>query len=314
MERSEVMELLTIVVMNPTDPYVSSLSQFIYAELQRIHKDPDVFQLRNVVQGQYAQISVHAAITAAERRKMQDRIHEGIGFALADHIISEHEPKLLRDLIRKALKPESESDMVLIEGYCKQFLNGEGETGSGEEFESRRKMIIADLVQVHVRDNSLMNLDGFIRFRLQEYMEELREIVEYALDEYMMDRQYQEFISLLKYFVYIQEAKIPTAHLIHKGGHEFVILGDSLEEIDTNEFDSSFKLEALEKDINFEDMIVSTLITVSPANIHIHTREPNMPIINTIVQIFEDRTSICSYCRTCHTYLGEAVKQDQLSP
>ena len=56
-----------------------------------------------------------------------------------------------------------------------------------------------------------------------------------------MDRQYQEFISLLQYFVYIQEAKIPAAHLIHKGGHEFVILNDRMEPIDANEFDASFR-------------------------------------------------------------------------
>lgn len=109
----------------------------------------------------------------------------------------------------------------------------------------------------------------------------------------------------MQYFVYIQEAKIPIVHLIHKGGHEFVILNDRMELIDANEFDATFKMEMLEKDINFEDMIVSTLITVSPANIYIHTRDADMTIIKTIRQIFEDRTTVCSYCRTCDIYLGK---------
>ncbi len=117
-------------------------------------------------------------------------------------------------------------------------------------------------------------------------MEELHEVIDYAVDEFLMERQYQEFISLLKYFVYIQEAKTPAAHLMHKGGSEFTILNDQLQPIDANQFDSSFSIELLDKDINFEDMIVSTLITVSPEQIYIHTREPDVQIISTISQIF----------------------------
>jgi putative sporulation protein YtxC len=308
------MELFTIIVMNPSESYVKSLSQAILGELQRLHKDLSVFQTRYEIQGQYAEISGSTALMNVEIKKIDEHIAEGIAFAVADHIISCHEPLILRDMIKKELKLDTEKEVQQVEGYCKQFLNNEDEI-STLETGSRRRTLIADQVQeYYLQEQTSFNLDGFLKFRVQEYLEELREIVDYAMDEYLMDRQYQEFISLLKYFVYIQEAKIPTAHLIHKGGHDFVILNDLLEPIDTNEFDSSFKLEVLEKDINFEDMIVSTLITVSPANIYIHTREPEMTVIKTIRQIFEDRTSVCSYCRTCQTYLGDFQKQDQLYP
>ena len=54
-------------------------------------------------------------------------------------------------------------------------------------------------------------------FRLQSYEQELREMAEYAVDEFMLDQQYEEFVSLLKYFVYFQEPKMPLVHVIHKG-------------------------------------------------------------------------------------------------
>ena len=45
----------------------------------------------------------------------------------------------------------------------------------------------------------------------------------FAVDEYVMDQQYQEFISLLKYFVRMQEVKLPIVHVLHKGGSEFAL-------------------------------------------------------------------------------------------
>jgi hypothetical protein len=84
--------------------------------------------------------------------------------------------------------------------------------------------------------------------------------------------------------------------------------------IELKELDATFKLEVLDKDINFEDMVVSTLIAVAPATIRIHTREPELLIIKTIIQIFEGRTVLCSYCRDCHAYLGEIGIKDHLYP
>jgi putative sporulation protein YtxC len=314
-ERSELMELFTIVVMNPSKPSVNSLSDSIRGELRHLHKDQETLQLSCEWHDKFAYIHAQSSLTETERKKIARKMMESLGIVVANHVMKELEPEILRDLIKKEVKADSAEELQQVEGYCNQFLNGEGETAASSlEAGERRRSLIAGQVTAYFQENLELNLEGFLRFRLHDYMEELREVVIYAIDEYTMDKQYQEFISLLKYFVYIQEAKIPVAHLIHKGGHEFVILNDMLEPIDMNEFDSTFKLEVLEKDINFEDMIVSTLITVSPAQIYIHTREPDMPVIHTITQIFEDRTRTCSYCRMCHSYLGEANKQDQLYP
>jgi putative sporulation protein YtxC len=257
----------------------------------------------------------HDQEAAAHKQVITNRLAE----ILAGHIMEIKEPLIVRGLISKEYKYESEQEILQIEGYCKQFLYGEMEseetyTNQVESGTYRRKHVLEQQLLQLFKEKSEIILEGFLTFRSHDYMEELREVVEYAIDEYMMDRQYQEFISLLQYFVYIQEAKIPAAHLIHKGGHEFLILDDQLKPIDASEFDATFKLEILEKDINFEDMIVSTLITVSPASIYIHTREPDMTIIKTIMQIFEDRTALCAYCHTCHTYLGDGKKQDQRYP
>lgn len=227
---------------------------------------------------------------------------------MMDHV----EQKLLREVISGPYHYEEPHDVQAIERYCAQLLNQAEETEGMPKPRIRRQEKVAQAIYGYLEEHNELNLQGLLRFRLQDYRDELREVVEYAIDEYIMDQQYQEFISLLKYFVYIQDAKIPVAHLMHHGGHEFTLLNEKMAPIETKEFDS-FTVETLDREINFEDMIVSTLISVSPQNIYIHTRDPEAQVVKTIMQIFEDRARVCTNCKGCSSVLGVSNK-DSLSP
>ncbi|KIL41886.1 hypothetical protein SD70_04570 [Gordoniibacillus kamchatkensis] len=310
------MELFTLVLIKPSEEALADMAERLADAFGDLHNDPKGVSLHPYTGDGHGAVRVEAVLPGFQLREQGEAVYAAAGDAIAGYVMERLESSILKDLITREYHYTDPEDIALIEGYCKQFLFYEGEAlVSLEEIKNRRLAKISGSVADYLREQTLLVLDGFIRFRLQEYIDEMREVVEYAVDEYMMDRQYQEFISLLKYFVYIQEAKIPAAHLVHKGGAEFLILDDQWEPIDASAFDASFTLEILDKDINLEDMIVSTLITVSPQTIYIHTRDPDQQIIHTITQIFENRASVCSYCRRCHSYLGgESQRQDQLSP
>jgi putative sporulation protein YtxC len=224
---------------------------------------------------------------------------------VAKWIMAMEEEKRLRQLIIAEFHYEKEEDIQSILGY---FCNEKNEyIVETLDMLERRKNKISQALFDLIKENKTVNIDGFIKFRLNDYMEELREVVEYAVDEFLMDRQYKEFISLLQYFVYIQEAKVPLVHLLHKGDKEFMLLDDKMEPMDTSGNNTTLTMELLEKDINFEDVIVSTLVSVSPQLIYIHTREPGLQIIQTISQIFEKRVEICKYCFLCHNLDRSAV-------
>lgn len=235
-----------------------------------------------------------------------------VASVISAYMIQEKESRWIERLIRRDFDYYSTEDVRAIRQYCVQVLQ---ESEQGEEMGrwAQRGEKIAAEVKDYLQVNKTMHLDGFARFRLHDYMEELRDVVEYAVDEYIMDRQYQEFISLLKYFVYVQEAKIPLAHLIHKGNYDFVLLDENLEPIETKQMEG-FVLEMVEQDLNYEDMIVSTLITVSPAKIRIHSQESDMQVIKTIRQIFEGRTEVCDSCAVCHTFLQAYYPEQQPNP
>ncbi|ULL14207.1 putative sporulation protein YtxC [Paenibacillus sp. H1-7] len=232
--------------------------------------------------------------------KRTDALYKQVADVLADWIVREDEERLMRTLITRDFDYTKEEDIRAILSYCLPMQQTDMADESMSQMADRRKQIIAEAAYTYLQENSDMHLQGFMNFRLRPYIEELHEMAEYAIDEFLMDQQYQEFISLLKYFVYIQEAKIPAAHLLHKGGNDFLLLNDRMEPIDTSQNDATLTVEMLEKDINFEDVIVSTLISVSPQHIFIHTRDPEVQVIKTIMQIFENRVQLCDYCRVCH--------------
>jgi putative sporulation protein YtxC len=293
------MKLFALTIMKIPDESVQCLYAAVSAAVRGVYKDLAATELLN--HQAHSMIQVSGVLPRFQLDKRMDALYLNIAGELADWIVKYEEEKMLQGLIVKDYNYELKEDVHTILSYYRQMIRLECAEDQLDQQKTvqRRKQRIIDEAYAYLQENTDLNIDGFIRFRLDEYLEELHEMAEYAVDEFLMDQQYQEFISLLKYFVYIQEAKIPLAHLIHKGGNEFTLLNDRMEPIDTNDCDATLTIEMIEKDINFEDVIVSTLISVSPQQINIHTRDPEVQIIQTIMQIFENRVKLCQYCGLC---------------
>jgi putative sporulation protein YtxC len=302
------LDFLKLTFMNPTEE-VAQLNRNIIARMQPLsHKVKISYE-------EFPHFSViHCLNSSTQSWKHSEKaeISDILAKALAEFIIHQKELSLLRSLICNDFSYQNELEINKIVRYCNQMLNNEEDSlYIADHGRNRRALTISNEIKLFIKKNMDLNIDGFLGFRLKEYKEELREVVEYAVDEFIMDKQYQEFISLLKYFVFIQEAKIPVVHLMHKGGHEFVLFNEQMTPMDNKATEDSFKIEILDQEFNFEDLVVSTLISIAPQEIYIHTREPQVQVIQTIMQIFENRVQICEYCRQCKPILGERMIQNQ---
>lgn len=220
---------------------------------------------------------------------------------LAEYALNDYRTQFMRQWVRSRYT-YGEDDIDKVMAYCDPDRGAEHQpvTHSMQKIKDR----ISASFRAYVEAESTLNVDGFIRFRLKDVVQTWVETIEYAVDEYMMDKQYQEFITLLKYFVHAQEVKAPSVHLIHKGNYEFMLFDEHMEPMETLKSDGMI-VEKLENDMNYEDMIVTSLITISPETIYIHTRETDLQVIQTICQIFEHRTILCESCPLCHAASGE---------
>ncbi|MDB4867368.1 MAG: hypothetical protein JWR03_1701 [Cohnella sp.] len=220
---------------------------------------------------------------AAKRRSC-----EQVGQVLADFTLTEHEPQLLRRLFQDKLGVEDavEADALIAETVS--LLDGVQEIGDpwpGKGRETRLRKLTTRFA-AYLADHNRLHLDGFIRFRLGEYRSEVLEAAETALEERMVERQYEEFMALLKSMVEWQETRIPAVHVLHGGGHAFRLLDEDMRPL---EREGQGGEEPSEEE---ESVLVSRLLAASPGQLYIHTPEPDSQVIRTLIGIFGDRAAL----------------------
>ena len=154
-------------------------------------------------------------------------------------------------------------------------------------------------------------MDGFINFRLKDYIKELEDIIDNAVDDFLIEREYKEFIRLLKYFVEIQESKFNVVHVVMQSDEQYMLL-DEKKHLITNECMQDFLYELPETEINHDDLLVSSLITLAPKNIVIHNWEKfkNQKLLDTIKNIFSGKVVLCSGCGICEYNLAKLDTND----
>lgn len=161
---------------------------------------------------------------------------------------------------------------------------------------------IIEKIKTCLEENEEINIKGFITFRMKELREDIEEIIDKVVEEYMVEKEYKEFVKLLKYFVDIQESKIEKINIyIHEGGgYE---LKDGYGNDIFNEFMKELSQCKIDTEAKIEDIIISGLITNAPKQVIIHHKENclNAEFIETIVNVFGDRVFYCTGCTNCKT-------------
>jgi len=309
------MELFTVSLMSASDEAMGRLQQCIDEEFADLHSDPHIMgELRFEMSPAVQEIRCYADLSRFRLMEHGEMVYRKASVAFAQYILTELEPLLLKAIIRKQFHYEKPEESEAVERYCKTLLYDPA--ASPEDLladdplpidTERRKMKVATELELFLNQYTRIHLDGFVTFRLSSYWSELREVVAYAVDEYVMDKQYQEFISLLKYFVRMQEVKRPVVNVIHKGDSDFELYDEQFVRLETGPADR-IVVDMLESEMNMDDMIVSTLITVSPQQIIIHTRDPHRPVMRTLETIFEQRVQVCVTCEQCGSSFGESVQ------
>lgn len=159
---------------------------------------------------------------------------------------------------------------------------------------------IIEKIRTCMEERDSINVNGYLTFRMRELAKGIEVIIDKVVEKYLVEKEYKEFIKLLKYFVDIQESKIEELNLIIQGegsykindAHGKDIFEDFLKEM--GDFNIGSK-------VNVEDVIISGLITNAPKKIIIHKKENclNKEFIETISKVFSERVTVCSGCALC---------------
>lgn len=153
----------------------------------------------------------------------------------------------------------------------------------------------------YINDNNKIFLKGVITFRLKKYIGELENIIDDAVNQYLIEKEYTEFVSLLKLYINSEESKIDFVHLIYNNQESILLDKDkNIIKTDINLLNAKYL-----SDISFSssDMVLNTLLNILPKKIYIHLiDEEEDDFITTLELIFENRVSICRDCDICRIY------------
>lgn len=166
-----------------------------------------------------------------------------------------------------------------------------------------REMLLFDAFFDYISQNKTIILTGFINFRLTAYRTLLNELVDFSVEEYIIEKEYLEFISLLKLYVNSQLPITPIIHLV-SSNLGILLLDENLNIIELDKSNLNTKYLS---DISFSDndYVLNTLLNLLPRKLYLHLANnspENFEFINTIKLVFENRIEICTNCDICNLY------------
>lgn len=147
--------------------------------------------------------------------------------------------------------------------------------------------IIGMRIKEYLSENITMDLEGFMRFRLKDFIDDLKGNLKNQTDKIIIEREYNEFIKLLRYFVEVQEPKVTEVHVYTSEEGKYTILDAQLKPIDFGLMEDMAK-ELTDDELSQDDLLISSLITIAPGRIFIHgwDRIRNKQLLGTIENVF----------------------------
>ena len=216
---------------------------------------------------------------------------EHIAEALGERILHSYEPEFLAEILHSDFvdnandKQQIISSIVTKKDFIRYFYD---------------KGYIVKKLTNYLKSKNSIQIEGFVRFRLSEYRQELCNLLYDATEEFYIEKEYDEFINLLS--VYIEECQpmVDLLHISRKQNGEFLFYDFTKTNIRLN-IENTTAHNQIENFLTNEDMLISILITLAPKRIIWHSTEnsENYNIAKTIKAIFKDRFSVCCGCELC---------------
>lgn len=222
---------------------------------------------------------------------------------LTDTIINFYETSEIKKIINLNYFYFSKIEQSIILKDCSKYLNNL----NSFENSDRRDVIYIALLK-YISSHKYFILDGFVQFRLREYKKILEQVVDTYVNNFIVEKEYNEFINLLKIYINSNSSSNEVVHLIYFN-QESILLDNNKKIINFNYDISNTKYLS---DISFStnDFCLNTLLNILPKKIYIHLLDGNEDeFIKTLSSIFESRISFCNSCNLCSYYKEKHVIQ-----
>lgn len=236
---------------------------------------------------------------AIENEGMVQKIHRYyLANALAETILLHWEKDHVVRILKKKQHLKKESWQWVLNKALDYLNSGLGQV---QGYHVNRKTSLVTQILGCLDRSPVFDIEGFLRFRAQEYRGEVKKAVEFAIDEYVVEKEYLEFIQLLKHFVDSQKPRLDSLHVGITTQGKFHLYNNEGVKV-THEYLEDYQLDNVQE-LGYEDLLISALIAVAPRQITLHIRyEGYQDTLQTIRSVFGDCVCDCKGCSLCEKF------------
>lgn len=267
---------------------------YLIDNISKIQLDDIVFVTKNF--SKYSNVIIHYLGNNIPE------FYSELSTVIANCIIDNYESLIIHKLLLINYFYFDDADLNLIEKNCKSILSDKSNSNISSiqnDIIDREHYLWADVLK-YISYNKSILLDGFVTFRIANYIHCIDSIIDFSVNKFVINREYMEFIDMLKIYVASKPPETNLVHLIYV--NEESILLDSNRNIISltkNNLDTCYL-----SDISFSsnDYALNSLLSLLPKKIIIHLISPKDDFINTLQSIFSEAITICSDCVICKSY------------
>lgn len=207
-------------------------------------------------------------------------------------VIERLEVDWLRRLLRKEKPQYGPDEIARVVEKARAELDHLSAAGRSE-----RANVSAHLL-AHLWEESVLNVEGFFRFRLRCYAEEISRCLAAAVRRFEKEREHAEFVQLLRFFLECQEPVVDELHILPDGQGSFSLedpAGAVVHDGDLEEFVTDLSVDG---QVRREDLLISALITLAPQHVYCHLRPDTWNLV-TLEDVLAERLDYCTGCARC---------------
>lgn len=231
---------------------------------------------------------------------------------LAEHILNDWEKQVIWREITRSCRNLDSDDRKIIFGKSSHFLRKCHDSESLNLLMNYgRKNRIAHRVFRHLEESCQLVVEGFINFCMRDYLTEVKFSVEVAREELRNEKEYSDFVNLLRYFVDSQIPKMQEVNLMIADNGVFYLWDGQGAKIEEN-YMNYYLDDMLLDEIDLDDVLISILITIAPRRIILHniSKLPPSESVEMIRNVFKEKIIECQGCERCYEHApGSDCKQ-----
>jgi len=218
-------------------------------------------------------------------RRCRDGFRRAVSNAAASLILSEWETLIGDELVRRASWFEP-ADWDLIRGRLV----------TDRAYLRRWRPEIERRVAEHLEHSTVLVIEGFVRFRLRDIVEEVGGMASSLLDEYLLQQENREFIRMLREYARSKGGQSQTVHVIFSPSRVFRLYDERMCLLASNA--ESLGVPA-DDEVNHEDLLIASVVGLAPRRLVIHGQRCLPATLETLRGVFGETVEVCTGCNLC---------------